>query len=128
MFSIMLLRIASVVLSFAGLLAFVLGLLHWLGAAMNLLTMHMLLGLLAVGALWVIGLAQALSPGGSWVIAALSLAVGALTGFLGLNQAALVVGDLHWVVQVLHALLGVLTIGIGHMGAARARKTAGGSS
>jgi hypothetical protein len=123
MFWIMLLRITSVVLSFAGLLALVLGVLHWLGVAMNLITMHMLLGLLAVGALWVIGIAQALSPGGSWIIAALSLLLGVVTIFLGWNQATLLVGELHWLVQLMHALAGVFTIGIGHMGAARVRKS-----
>jgi hypothetical protein len=124
MFQIMLMRIASVVLTFAGLLALALGVLHWLGAAMNLITMHMLVGLLAVGALWVIGIAQALSPGGSWTIAALSLIVGALTAFLGWNQTTLLVGELHWLVQLVHALAGVFTIGIGHMAAARVRKAA----
>ncbi len=50
----MVIRIASVVLSFAGLLALILGLLVWADRALNLIQMHMLLGLLAVGALWVI--------------------------------------------------------------------------
>jgi hypothetical protein len=122
MFRIMLLRIASVVLSFAGVLALILGVAHWLGAAVNLITMHMLLGLLSIGALWVIGIAQALSKGGSWAIAALSLIVGALTLLLGWNQTTLLVGDLHWLIQVGHVLSGVFTIGIGHMGVARIRR------
>jgi len=54
----MVIRIASVVLSFAGLLALILGLLIWTTSAFNLIQMHMLLGLLAVGALWVIGIGQ----------------------------------------------------------------------
>ena len=122
-FIAMLIRIASVVLTLAGLLAFTLGILHWIGVAANLIAMHMLLGLLAVGALWVIGVAQAFSKGGAWTIAACAVVVGAITVVLGLRQAALLVGDFHWVIQVAHALCGVLAIGIGHMGAARARKS-----
>ncbi len=93
----MVIRIASVVLSFAGLLALILGLLFWINSALNLIQMHMLLGLLAVGALWVIG--------------------------IGRTQSSLMVGAFHWVIQVIHLVLGLLVIGMGHMGAARYRKS-----
>jgi hypothetical protein len=122
MFIAMLIRIASVVLTLAGVLALALGIFHWLGAGANLIALHMLLGLLAVGALWVIGVAQAFSKEGAWTIAAGALVVGALTVALGFRQAALLVGEFHWIIQAAHALLGVLAIGIGHMGAARSRK------
>jgi hypothetical protein len=119
---VMVIRIASVVLSFAGLLALILGLLFWTNSALNLIQMHMLLGLLAVGALWVIGIGQAFSRVGSWLLAACALVVGAAMIIIGLNQSALMLGPFHWVVQILHLLLGLLVIGIGHIGAARYRK------
>ena len=119
----MVIRIASVVLSFAGLLALFLGLLFWTNSALNLIQMHMLLGLLAVGALWVIGIGQALSNGGSWRVAASALVVGAAMIVLGWTQSSLMVGELHWIIQVLHLVLGLLVIGMGHMGAARYRKS-----
>ena len=80
----MVIRITSVVLSLAGLLSFILGLLFWTGAALNLISMHMLLGLLAVAALWVIGIVQAFSNAGSWIIAACALVIGAVTIVIGL--------------------------------------------
>jgi hypothetical protein len=43
---------------------------------------------------------------------------------IGLNQSALMLGLFHWVVQILHLVLGLLVIGIGHIGAARYRKNA----
>jgi len=119
----MVIRIASVVLSFAGLLALILGLLFWTNSTLNLIQMHMLLGLLAVGALWVIGIGQALSNGGSWGVAASALVVGAAMIVLGWTQSSLMVGELHWIIQVLHLVLGLLVIGMGHMGAARYRKS-----
>jgi hypothetical protein len=122
----MVIRIAAAVLSLAGLLALILGLLFWTGAALNLLQMHMLLGLLAVGALLVIGIGQAFSKGGSWIIAVGTLVVGPATIAIGMVQASLMVGEFHWVIQVVHLLLGLLTIGMGHMGAARYRKSAQG--
>ena len=118
----MVIRIASAVLSLAGLLALILGVLFWTGVALNLMQMHMLLGLLAVGALLVIGIGQAFSKGGSWIIAAGTLVVGAAMIMIGMMQASLMVGEFHWIIQVIHLVLGLLTIGMGHMGAARYRK------
>ena len=118
----MVIRITSVVLTLTGLLSFILGLLFWTGAALNLISMHMLLGLLAVAALWVIGIAQAFSKGGSWTIAACALVIGAVTIVIGLYQSSMMVGEFHWIIQIVHLVLGLLTIGLGHMGAARYRK------
>jgi hypothetical protein len=122
----MVIRVASIVLSFAGLLALILGFLVWIGTGLNLVQMHILLGLLAVGALWVIGIGQAFSTGGSWVIAACALLVGGTLMFIGMTQASLMVGAFHWVIELIHLALGLLVIGIGHIGAARYRKTATG--
>jgi len=33
------------------------------------------------------------------------------------------VGKYHWVIQIVHLLLGLTAIGLGHMGAARYRKS-----
>lgn len=118
----MVIRITSMVLSLAGLLALILGLLFWTGSALNLISLHMLLGFLAVGALWIIGVAQALADSGSWMIAIVSIVVGALMVVLGLSQSSLIVGDFHWVIRIIHLLLGLLTIGMGHMAAAWSRK------
>jgi uncharacterized membrane protein len=118
----MVIRIASAVLTLAGLLALISGLLFWTGTALNLMSLHMLLGFLAVGALWVIGVAQAFAPRGSWIIAACALIVGAVMIGVGMMQSSLLSGEFHWVIQVIHLVFGLLTIGIGHMAAARYRK------
>jgi hypothetical protein len=119
----MVIRTASIVLTLAGLLALILGSLLWIGSAVNLISLHMLLGLLAVGALWVIGIGQFFSKSGSGIIAACALIVGAVMIAVGLYQSSLMAGEFPWVIQVIHAVLGLLTIGVGHMGAARYRKS-----
>lgn len=119
----MAIRIASAVLTLAGLLALISGVLVWTRTALNVMALHMLLGFLAVGALWVIGVAQAFAAGRSWVIAAGALIVGAVMIVLGMMQSTLLPGEFHWIIQVIHLALGLLTIGIGHMAAARYRKT-----
>lgn len=120
----MVIRLASVVLTLAGLLALASGILFWTGLALNFMTLHMMLGLLTVAALWTIAIAQATAPGGSWLFAACALLVGALAVILGLYQSSFRGGSLQWIVQVIHLLLGILTIGLGHMGAARYRRAA----
>jgi len=120
----MVIRIASAVLSLAGLLALLSGIAFWSGIGLNLLALHMLLGLLAVGALWTIGVGQAFSSAGSWTIAVSALILGIVTITIGLYQSSLWVGAFHWIIEVIHLTLGILTIGLGHMGAARHRKSA----
>ncbi len=118
----MVVRIASATLTAAGLLALISGLVFWTGAALNLISMHMMLGLLAVGALWIIGIAQAVSKGGSWIIAGAAITVGAIMIVIGWNQASIMAGEFHWVIQIVHLILGLLTVGVGHMAAARYRR------
>ena len=120
----MVLRYASAVVTLAGTLALASGLAFWLGAAPGLVSMHMLLGFLTVASLWTIGVAQALSSNGSTSVAALAVIVGALTAYIGMNQTTLLPGAYHWVVQIGHLILGILNIGVGHMAAARQRRTA----
>ena len=118
----MVIRIAAAVLTLAGSLALISGLLFWTGTVLNLMALHMLLGFLAVGALWVIGLAQVFADGGSWMIAVCALIVGAGMIVIGMMQSSLMVGEFHWVIQLIHLALGLLTIGVGHMAAARTHR------
>jgi hypothetical protein len=120
----MAMRIASIVLSFSGLIALILGLLFWGHKATHLIPLHMLLGFLVMGALWVVGIGQAFFRGGSWSVAACALIVGILLAVLGITQTSLMVGEYHWVVQIVHLALGLSAIAIGHIAAARYRKTA----
>src|SRR3989442_15110964 len=107
----MITQIASILLRIFGTLALILGLLFWSGNGLNLILVHMLLGLLLVLSLWVVGVGQAFSKNGSWVLAIGALALGALVIVFGLRQSALLVGPFHWVIQVIHLLLGVLAVG-----------------
>ena len=124
----MVIRLASAVLNLAGLLALASGILFWIGLVPHFMTLHMMLGLLTVAALWTIAVAQACANDGSWVIAACAVVVGALTVVLGLYQSSLLVGPMHWIIEVSHLVLGILTIGLGHMAAARYRRSSATSS
>jgi hypothetical protein len=120
----MVIQIASILLRICGTLALILGLLFWVGIGLNLIAVHMLLGLLVVLLLWIVGGGQAFSKNGNWMLAIGALALGALVIVFGLRQSALLVGPFHWVIQVIHLLLGVLAVGIGQISVARYRKRA----
>jgi hypothetical protein len=96
----------------AGILTLILGLAHWGGRLYNLLNFHMALGVAVVLSMWVLaGLAlrRGLSPG-----LAIGAAVWGLTTLaLGPTQTRLLQGDLHWIVQVAHLLLGLGAIVLG---------------
>jgi len=119
----MLFRMASIVLRLGGALAVILGILFWSGNALNLIPIHMLLGLLVVLSLWIVGIGQAFSSRGSWPLAGGALLLGLLVIVVGMTQSSLLVGPFHWVIQVVHLLLGILAVGIGQIAAARWRNS-----
>ena len=117
----MVVRIAVNVLRASVLLALILGILFWTGNATSLVLVHMGLGILAVLSLWTLGAAIASTKGG------IGLAIGAfvlglLVAALGLTQGTLLAGSTHWVIQVLHLLLGLAAIGLGEMIAGRYKR------
>ena len=102
--------IAQTLVRLCGLGLLTLGLLFWTGNARGLIPLHMLLGLVLVLALWTLaGLAaRAGVPIG---LVALAVAWGLIVPALGLTQGQLLPGSAHWVIQVLHLLVGLGAIG-----------------
>ena len=101
-----------------GTLLIVLGLLFWSGNAYALLPIHMLGGMLLVLALWSLAILAARlgeQPG----LVALVLLWGVLVPILGMTQDSLLPGDAHWVIKVLHLLVGVTAISFGEVLARR---------
>lgn len=92
--------------------ALILGLAFWLGYGWSFTRLHMDLGMTVVVSLWVLaGLGwRNGAPAG---LVAFAAAWGVLTWFVGFNQLTLLPGSLHWVVAVVHLLLGVTSIALG---------------
>lgn len=116
--------ISIMVLRLGVLLALILGILFWVGVVQNdtLTLIHMLIGFVVVISLWVIGLAQGFLKGGSFPLALATFVVGLLLAIVGLYQQGWLVGSSHWVIQVIHLLLGLSAIGLGEMVAARTKR------
>src|SRR5215813_8137177 len=94
----------------AGVIMIVLGLLFWSGNAERLVPLHLLIGITVVLALWglaVIGAMARVSLG----LVLVALVWGLIVPVLGLTQTRLLPGSAHWLIQVLHLLVGLGAIG-----------------
>ncbi len=118
----MVVRVSSMVLRIAALAALVLGIIFWTGNADNLQIVHIVLGFLVVISLWVLGIAQGVRRGGSFGLALATFVVGFLVLLVGLFQTRWLTGSNHWVIQVIHLILGLSAISLGEMIGARYRR------
>jgi len=94
------------------LILLVLGVSFWTGHGLQLVPLHMALGLLLVLGLWALAALAALrgAPLGP-VIGAVVLGLAVIA--LGMTQTQLLPGSAHWIIQVLHLLLGMGAMGLG---------------
>jgi hypothetical protein len=98
----------------------VLGIAFWTGNALGLVDLHQLIGILLVLGLWAQAVlaARAGVPGG---LVAAAAVWGLLVPIVGLTQRDLLTGGAHWVIQVIHLLLGMGLIALAENLATRAR-------
>ncbi len=116
------LTIAVMVLRLAVLVTLIMGIFFWTGNADNLIPIHMLIGILVVLSLWAVGLAQGFMKGGSFALAAATFILGLIIAIVGLNQQSWLPGSAHWVIQVIHLLLGLSAIALGEVIYGRTRR------
>jgi hypothetical protein len=103
-----------------GVVQLVLGVLFWTGNALGLVDLHQLLGILLVLTFWTqAALAhRAGVPGG---LVAGAAVLGLLVPIVGLTQRELLPGAAHWVIQVVHLLLGIGLLAMAESLATRAK-------
>jgi hypothetical protein len=104
-----------------GVLLLILGLLIWTEGASGLIPIHMLLGLVLVIAMWVLA-AVSTRAGVPTGLAAGVAILGLVVLVLGMTQASLLPGSAHWVIQILHLLIGMAAVGSGEAIGGRLRR------
>jgi hypothetical protein len=112
---------AQMLVRACGVVQLVLGGLFWTGNALGLVPLHMLVGFLLVLGLWTLA-ALAARAGVPASMVALAAVWGLVVPVLGLNQERLLVGSAHWVIEVLHLLVGLGALGLAERLAARTRE------
>ncbi len=110
--------IAQGLVRFTGLIQIVLGALFWTGNALNLVPMHMLVGSVLVLSVWTLAF-LATRAGVSRGFIRLVALWGLLVPAFGMTQGRILPGDFHWVIQIMHLLVGLSAIGLAEGLAAR---------
>jgi hypothetical protein len=115
--------VARMLVRVCGVVLIVLGLLFWFGdAPRSLVPVHILLGIVLVLALWALAFLGARVGVARGLVAA-AVVWGLLTVWLGQAQDALLPDpSVHWIVQVLHLIVGMGAIGLGEAIGARATR------
>ena len=100
------------VLRVAALLALILGLLTWFGVDV-VVNVHMILGIIVTLSLWVLGVA-AFSVKGGVPLGIVAIIWGLIVVALGMTQRSILPApSVHWIIQIIHLLVGLCAIGIG---------------
>ncbi len=94
-----------------GVVEIVLGLLFWFGAARTLVPLHMVLGVLIVLALWLLATVGARARVGTGLVI-VAFAWGLVLVAVGMGQLQWIPGAWHWLIQLLHLLIGIGAIGL----------------
>src|SRR5919199_893015 len=117
------LKMAQLLVRITGVLLLLLGLLIWTesGARGALVGIHILLGLLLVIALWVLAAVAARLGAPLGMTAGLAV-LALIVVWLGLNQDSLLPGPNHWLIEVLHLLLGMAAVGFAEALGGRLRR------
>ena len=120
----MIIRIGINALRACVLLALILGILLWANViGGGVVTVHMLLGILAMISLWVLAFGIATAPKGKNIGLAIgAFILGILLPVVGLGQLNWLLNSSHWIIQVIHLLLGLGAIGIGEAIAGRYKR------
>ena len=103
-----------------GVVQLALGLAFWTGNLLGLVDLHQLLGILLVLALWTMAV-LAHRAGVPAAMVAAAVVYGLLVVVVGLTQRELLVGSAHWVIEVIHLLLGIGLLGLAETLATRAK-------
>ena len=103
-----------------GVIQLALGLAFWTGNALGLVDLHQLLGILLVLVLWVMAVLAYRAGVPAGMVAA-AVVYGLIVPIVGLTQRELLPGSAHWVIQVIHLLLGIGMIGLAENLATRAK-------
>lgn len=113
--------VSHMLVRLTGVLLLIMGLLIWTENALGLIQWHMLLGLVLVIALIVLAATSVRAgvPVGL-AIGAIVLAIVVLV--IGMTQTGMLPGSTHWVIQVVHLVLGMAAVGIGEAIGGRLRR------
>jgi hypothetical protein len=95
----------------AGIIQIVLGVLFWTGRGINYIPLHMAIGFVVVLGLWTLAILalRARAPVG---LVGFALLWGIALPALGIPQATILIGRWHWIIRVIHLLMGLTALAL----------------
>jgi hypothetical protein len=112
---------AQMLVRITGVLQLILGLLIWAENMFNLVGIHTLIGLVFVLSLWVLA-AVSTRAGVPTTQAAGVIILGLIALVFGMVQTSLLPGSSHWIIQILHLLIGMAAVASGETIGGRVRR------
>jgi hypothetical protein len=103
--------IAKPIVGIIGVIQIGLGVLFWTGRLINLVPLHMGLGYVLVALLFILAV-MGLSAGTSRGIVVLALIWTVITPLFGIYQTRMLIGELHWIIRILHLGVGLMALGM----------------
>ena len=103
-------RIIQIISGIAGLVALLLGLLDWI-ANIDLINIHMLFGFIVALTLLVMSII-AVSTRGMRIWGIVGIVYALIVPVFGLTQSGMLIGNLHWLIQTAHMLVGIGAIAL----------------
>jgi len=113
----------QMVIRLTGVILILLGGLFWSGSALQWINAHMIIGIILVLALWILAL-LAVRAKVSLLTVGLAIIWGLLVVIVGMTQMRLMPGASHWVIQVVHLILGLGAMGLGESLGLRIKRSA----
>jgi hypothetical protein len=95
----------------AGITQIVLGALFWMGRGLTYIPLHMLIGFVVVLGLWTLAI-LALFARAHLGLVGFALLWGLALPALGMTQAAILIGPWHWIIRVIHLVMGLIALGV----------------
>lgn len=120
----MFVRITMMVMRLCVLITLIIGILLWIKViGIPLVLLHMILGLLIALSLVILGSFIVTVKGRNIGLAIGAFVLAICMVALGLHQQSILLGSpLHWIIQVVHLLLGLLALGMAEMIAGRYKR------
>jgi hypothetical protein len=98
-------RVIQWIAGIAGLCALILGLLFWI-AQIDFISFHMLFGLIVALALLILSIVAVFTRG-MRLLGVVGIVYALIVPIFGLTQSRLLIGNMHWLIQTAHLLVGL---------------------
>lgn len=104
-------NVAQILVRITDAIQVILGIIIWFGVADAFIPVHILSGVVLVVCFWILAI-MAVRAGANLGFVVFALVWGLLAAVLGLIHEGLIPGQAHWIIQVIHLLVGLAVLGI----------------